>query len=159
MLFDISLIGDNSNLYLKRFGKSNLNGVPQYMKFDFSTMSFVKLDSSITAQLGDDRFSDDYGFYLVFEDNKFFINNKTRLTKREIFYMLNYIFDKIYNKKSEAVRGTLHSKIKRTIEFLNKIYKFSKEKNHPYNMRAQYRNVFVGSVNIDKRENLAQMLG
>ncbi|MBP3224498.1 MAG: hypothetical protein J6M14_04230 [Campylobacter sp.] len=156
MLFDISLIGDTKNLYLKRFGRSNLNGVPHYLKFDFSAMSFVKLNNKLSIKSTGCKSDLDYGFYLVFEDNKFFINNKTHLSKKEIFYMLSYLFDKIYDKNVKYPRDSLHAKIKKTIEFLNKIYNFTKEKDHKFNMHAQYRNVFVGCLSIDYRENLAQ---
>ena len=157
MLFDVVLVGDNKNLYLKQFGgRSNFQGVPNYYQFDFNEMKFMKIKEKLHVKFSNEKASDDtdnFGFLLIFDEKEFF-KNKKDLTRKEVFVLLSYIFNRIYSKDIKYPRESLHFKIRKAIDLYKALYKYSDEECQEYNLNAQYRNVYVGHLIIDKREVL-----
>ncbi|MDA3052568.1 hypothetical protein OFO01_03790 [Campylobacter sp. JMF_01 NE2] len=154
MLFDVVIIGDNKNLYLKQFGgRSNFRGVPNYFQFDFNEMKFMQIKEKIYVKFDynetETNTDPNYGFVLIFDEKEFF-KNKQNLTRKEAFILLNYIFNKMYSKDVKYPRDSLHFRIKKAIDLYKAVYK--DDDFDGYNLHAQYRNLYAGQISIDKRE-------
>lgn len=139
MRFKISLMINSYVLFVRLFGHTNYGGRSEYFKFDFSTLKFHKISSTLAKEV---KFSLEYPITFISHIN-FFVDDTVSLSKKETFGILSYVIHKIYDESIEYPQNSLCFKIKNAMQQLNKTHHFSE---HLFVLHNSYNHCFIGHL-------------